>query len=96
MSEKKTAYDKYSDIFSLHAKKCNSENEFFEILMKEFQVGYDTAMDMWYAPQRSWFKEEMMEEIIRLDNSAEEGFRPNLCSGEFKWDSKTKRFMPDK
>lgn len=70
-------------------------SEFFQKLVTEFKVSCGCATDMWYATERSWYRPEMMDELIRLDNPKESGFRPNLRSGEFEWDAKNNRFLPD-
>jgi hypothetical protein len=83
-------YQKYCEFRKDHAN--DSEDDFFNNLMKEFNISYQTALNIWYAVQRSWFKPEMVEEFIRLDNPNNEGFRPILTVGHFCWDDKTKRF----
>ncbi len=86
----KTNYDKYCDYCD--GNKMEQE-EFYQGIMDLFNVSYGTAMNLWYAPQRSWFKEEMFDELIRLDKVKDE-FIPNLCSGEFEWEGN--KFIPDK
>lgn len=86
------AYQQYQQFCKNHAK--DSETNFFNALMKEFNVSYDTALDIWYAPQRSWFRSEMMEAIIALDKLEPGEFIPCFASGEFKWDAVNKKFLP--
>jgi hypothetical protein len=81
-----TADQKYTDFCKNHIK--DSEQDFFQNLANEFDVSVGTAYNIWYAPQRSWYKPEMMEEIIRLDKCKLEEFFPNFYTGEFKWNGK--------
>lgn len=53
----------------------------------------NTAMDIWYARQRSWFKKEMVQALIDLEKAPPGTFRPRLTTGEFAWDSRNCRFI---
>jgi hypothetical protein len=76
---------------------ANDEQEaFFDALAVKFGVNYSTALNIWYAEQRSWFKPEMIAELIRLDKAGPEEFRPILASGEFEWDEVNCKFVPEK
>ena len=84
------ANDKYNQFIKNH--RNDDQDDFFENLAKEFNVSVGTAYNIWYAPQRSWYKPEMMDEIIRLDKVGAEQFHPCFASGEFKWDGN--KFIP--
>lgn len=80
--------------------KFNAENghlervEYFAKLSELFDCQIHTVIDIWYAEQRSWFKPEMIDELLRLDKVPPGSeFRPNLCSGEFEW--RDGRFVPE-
>jgi hypothetical protein len=73
----------YKENFNLN--EDNNEYKFFLGLSKLFGVSIQTAMDIWYAESRSWFKPEMIDELIRLDAPENEGHRPNLYAGDFDW-----------
>lgn len=84
-----TAYQIYLDYCSRNANAGHTA--FFTGLQELFQVSDRVTLDIWYAPQRSWFVPEMIEELIRLDHAGEP--LPNLTSGEFKWDEVNKKFI---
>ncbi len=84
-------YQKYLKFCKNH--KRNQVDDFFDALAKEFNVTEGTTYQIWYAEQRSWFKPEMIDELIRLDNPEVPGFRPNLGSGEFDWEDG--KFVPE-
>lgn len=86
-----TNYDKFISFLRKH--KDDSWNAFFDNLAKEFDVSQSTAYSIWYAEQRSWFRPEMIDELIRLDKAPKEEFRPSLASGEFQW--KNGKFLPE-
>lgn len=86
-----TKYKQYLE-FCTNNSKANTET-FFTGLQRLFNISEASAMDIWYAAQRSWFKPEMVDELIRLDKAGE--WRPNLQSGEFIWNSETNRFLPE-
>ena len=78
--------------------KCDDpENEvalLFESLQNLFDVSPAGAMDIWYAPQRSWYVPEMMDVIIDMDKNPQKyDFIPVLTSGDFDWDQVNKKFV---
>lgn len=87
------AHEKYNQFRKDHFN--DEPDTFFANLAKEFGVSDSTAYDIWYAPQRSWYKPEMMDEIVRLDKVTDEFF-PNYYSGSFDWDEVNKKFIPEK
>lgn len=68
-------------------KYPNWEDEqacYFTALSEEFNV--PDAVDIWYAPQRSWYKPEMMNVIVdMLRNPEKYDFHPNFTSHDFEW-----------
>lgn len=84
-----TGYEKY--IRFCEQNTTLGECEFFDKLAEELQVSRKTALDIWYAHQRSWFEPEMVDELIRLDK-AEGEFKPILGTREFVW--KDGKFHP--
>ncbi len=90
-----TKYEQYNQYCIEH--KNDDTAPFFKGLQELLNCSYGTAMNIWYAEQRSWFEQEMVDELIRLDgheiNNGE--FYPNLFSGEFDWDYKNKKFIPE-
>lgn len=87
-----TNWEKYVEYCQDNA---HCQADFYHGICQLFNVSYDTALNIWYVPQRSWFRAEMIDELIRLDDPTEVGFRPNLCSGEFGWDEKENKFTDD-
>lgn len=88
-----TNYEKYNQF--CQDNRMADETDFFQRLCELFGVSHSTAMDIWYAPQRSWFRPAMIDELIRLDKVGTEEFHPNLYSREFDWDSVNNRFLPE-
>lgn len=76
-----TNYEKLRQFYKQNAKV--EQEDFFNRLMGLFNIKNDTAYNIWYAEQRSWFKPEMIDELIRLDHNNEE--QPNLLAGDFEW-----------
>jgi hypothetical protein len=68
---------------------------FIDLLANLLNISDNTALSIWYAEQRSWFKPGMVDELIRLDDPNAVGFRPNLGSGEFTWNDNKKCFEPE-
>lgn len=76
-------YEEYRKFYQEH-KHLNGDH-FFADLAEFFNISMSRAMDIHYATLRSWFKPEMIEELIRLD-SAKHEFQPPIYSGDFKWE----------
>lgn len=85
-----TNYEKYDQYCRENASA--EEKGFFGGICALFNVSIETAYNLWYAEQRSWFKEEMFDELIRLDGKTDE-FQPCLATGEWAW--KNGKFVPE-
>lgn len=102
------AHEKYKKFISewanTYSKICeeksyvNWEDEqavFFTELDNLFNV--HDSINIWYAPQRSWYKPEMMDVIVdMIKNPDNYDFIPNFYTGEFDWDHENKKFVKKK
>lgn len=88
-----TVYERYK---SLCQELSNLDiTDFFNHMAYELEVTNDTIGNIHYAVGRSWFKPEMVDELIRLNDPKAEGYRPNLYSGNFDWNEIDGRFVPN-
>lgn len=76
--------------YNLYLKFCeenkqSGEDRFFCKLAQEFDCSVNCSYLFWFAEQRSWFKPEMIDELIRMDKNGEDF--PNLLSGDFRWEN---------
>jgi hypothetical protein len=85
-------YEKYPQSFNEHKDK--EWDEFFFSMAQDLSCSFSTVYNIWYANQRSWFKPDMVEALIKLEKEPD-AFQPHLISGDFDWDDNTKRFVPD-
>jgi len=89
-------YRNYPDICKdLGILNCDEISGFIQGLSKYLGCNESTAMDIWYARQRSWFKNEMVQALIDLEKAPVGTFRPNLTSGEFEWDDQNHCFIKE-
>lgn len=61
-------------------------NEFFDV---------PNSLNIWYAPQRSWYRPEMMNIIVNMSRNPDKyDFLPNFGTGDFTWNVEELRFEP--
>src|SRR5574343_279546 len=79
-------FEKYREFLKNNSNL--NEEQFFEKLKQEFRLSDAVFMDIWYCPQRSWFKPIMAEVIMIMDqepNHPVYNFKPMFTLGEHKW-----------
>lgn len=89
-------YNNYQNLCQTYGIKDADEIQgFIQGLAQHIGCNDDTAMDIWYARQRSWFCKEMVQALIDLEKAPKGTFRPILTTGEFEWDETNRCFIPE-